>query len=297
MLPKAIIEHVVNRHVKKDYKLRIASNTVTINGKEALYTDNICSIKFRKDKKLEISCKKYPFTISFEDDSRDFGFDQFFILSKEETIVAPRPVDLIEGVIIDDKIIIEINEIQEHAQEISFDNFYMFSKHEEAEKYFKIYFATFVTDFKIDQNGYASFRINKDYVRVSFDATLSKCLGFKEQMNCYYMGGRLYKGVEKVCLIDRFQQIYIYASCTEPILVGGVQVPLLRKIWIESKYELGDVIHENIDRPMYLSVSDDNINSIEVQVRDDAGRLIAFPYGSKTSLTLHFRKYKQIQSD
>jgi hypothetical protein len=73
-------------------------------------------------------------------------------------------------------------------------------------------------------------------------------------------------------------------------MVGGVFVPLLRSIWLESTYNYGDIVHKDLKNKMYLPISSTSINNIEIEVRNDAGELIPFPYGSKTNLTLHFRR-------
>ena len=80
--------------------------------------------------------------------------------------------------------------------------------------------------------------------------------------------------------------VFIYSNVIEPVLVGGDYVPLLRSIAINSD----GVIHENIVNPMYLPVSSTSINNIEIEIRDDSGYLIDFPYGTKNSITLHFIK-------
>ena len=41
---------------------------------------------------------------------------------------------------------------------------------------------------------------------------------------------------------------------------------------------------------MYLPISSSCINNIEINIRDDAGRLINFASDTKTTLTLHFKK-------
>lgn len=97
-------------------------------------------------------------------------------------------------------------------------------------------------------------------------------------------------------LRDGIEHIYIYASICQPILVGGVRVPLLKSIWVNEKdvrfqKAYGEVRNVAIKNPMYIPVSGTSINSIEVNIRDDAGRYIPFIDGSVVSLTLHFKKH------
>lgn len=90
--------------------------------------------------------------------------------------------------------------------------------------------------------------------------------------------------------------MYVYASCCAPTRVGDVKVPLLRNIFIEDNQfqpfesPYGKTKNFIIRNPMYLPISSSSINSIEVNIRDDAGRLINFDEGAKTSLTLHFKR-------
>lgn len=96
-------------------------------------------------------------------------------------------------------------------------------------------------------------------------------------------------------------RMYIYASCCAPIRVGDVLVPLLRSVFVEDNNEddgrnprrhsdFGKTKNFIIKNPMYLPVSSTTINTIEINIRDDSGRIIPFSEGSVTSLTLHFKQ-------
>ena len=85
---------------------------------------------------------------------------------------------------------------------------------------------------------------------------------------------------------------YIYISILDPINIGGVGVPLLRKVWVENSCTEGKQVFETVDKPMYLPISSSSINNIEVQIRNDSGELVNFPLNSSSSITLHFRQYE-----
>jgi hypothetical protein len=87
---------------------------------------------------------------------------------------------------------------------------------------------------------------------------------------------------------ETYKTFYIYSSITKPILVGNVYVPLLRQIWINDDDRA--TMHDTMDPLMYIPISCQSINNIEIQIRDDAGKLIEFPKGTKTSLILHFEE-------
>lgn len=97
-------------------------------------------------------------------------------------------------------------------------------------------------------------------------------------------------------------RMYIYASCCAPIRVGDVLVPLLRSVFVDDNnddddgknlrrhIDFGKTKNFIIKNPMYLPVSSTTINTIEINIRDDSGRIIPFSEGSVTSLTLHFKQ-------
>ena len=99
-----------------------------------------------------------------------------------------------------------------------------------------------------------------------------------------------------------YTRMYIYASCCAEILVGDVRVPLLRSVFVEDDpSEPEDTFAKTknivIDHPMYVPLSGTTINTIEVNIRDDAGRIIPFDEGTVSSLTLHFRQQQQQNHD
>ena len=97
-----------------------------------------------------------------------------------------------------------------------------------------------------------------------------------------------------------YTRMYIYASCCAEILVGDVRVPLLRSVFVEDDpKESEDTFARTkniiIDNPMYIPISGTTINTIEVNIRDDSGRIVPFDGGTVTSLTLHFKQQQQQQ--
>ena len=100
-------------------------------------------------------------------------------------------------------------------------------------------------------------------------------------------------GKQEPMLYRGIDHLYIYTSLCEPINVGGVERPLLKNIWIDGdkrNYSHGEIINVVIQNPIYIPVNATTINSIEINIRDDAGQFIPFPREAVTSLTLHFKK-------
>lgn len=88
--------------------------------------------------------------------------------------------------------------------------------------------------------------------------------------------------------------LYIYTSICEPIQVGDARVPLLKNIWLEQEKEvnrMGETMNISVLHPMYIKLCTSSINNIEIDIRSDSGQLIPFVEESKTSLTLHFKKF------
>ena len=87
--------------------------------------------------------------------------------------------------------------------------------------------------------------------------------------------------------------MYIYASICAPIYVGHTRVPLLKNVFIDSSNDVNKSGHARnyvVYNPMYVRLSSNTFNSIEINIRNDGGQLVQFPHGSITLLTIHFKK-------
>jgi len=87
--------------------------------------------------------------------------------------------------------------------------------------------------------------------------------------------------------------MYIYASICQPIYVGHSLVPLLKNVFIDASdddKQLGHARNSIIYNPMYIPIASTSFNSIEINIRNDAGKIVTFPTGAKTILTLRFKK-------
>ena len=87
--------------------------------------------------------------------------------------------------------------------------------------------------------------------------------------------------------------MYIYVSICQPIYVGHSLVPLLKNVFIDASdddKQLGHARNSIIYNPMYIPIASTSFNSIEINIRNDAGKVVTFPTGARTILTLHFKK-------
>ena len=87
--------------------------------------------------------------------------------------------------------------------------------------------------------------------------------------------------------------MFIYASICQPIYVGHTQVPQLKNVFVNSTddgKELGHARNLVVYNPMYIPVAPTSFNNIEINIRNDAGKIVTFPTGAITTLTIHFKK-------
>jgi len=86
--------------------------------------------------------------------------------------------------------------------------------------------------------------------------------------------------------------MYIYASICQPIRIGHSMAPILKNVHVDmsNDFEVGHSRHYIVYNPMYLDVATTSFNSIEINIRNDAGQVIVFPRGAVTCITLHFKR-------
>ena len=142
----------------------------------------------------------------------------------------------------------------------------------------------------LNKEGKVEIHFKSNCLRVAFTESLANTLGFPTSLK---VESNKIIGMKKATILRPFDKLFIYVSITEPILVGGVYAPLIRMINVKPLLGGGEnTLHIDVRNLMYIPMSTWSINSVEVQIRDDSGRLIPFTYGSKSSLTLHVKKYE-----
>lgn len=147
------------------------------------------------------------------------------------------------------------------------------------------------------EDGRIQFKIRDDVSRIKLLNGFNFVLGFVKQDFDNSDGTNPTWTAEHPPQLHRgISRLYIYASCCAPIRVGDVLVPLLRSVFVNDDDDekkksdtFGKAKNYIVKQPMYVPVSNTAINTIEINIRDDSGRIIPFDEGSITSLTLHFR--------
>jgi len=87
-----------------------------------------------------------------------------------------------------------------------------------------------------------------------------------------------------------FYSLFVYCNICEPQVVGNVYAPLLRAVEISGKR--GEHIMKSYGEPHYIQVCTKQIDSIEINIKDDTGEFVPFMFG-KVVCKLHFRQRSQ----
>lgn len=268
--------------------------SISVNNKDkklTLVSSQDCIIKIKENILLNIYCKAYPYNLIFDniENAKRFGYNELV-----NVITRPNSNILFQSFKPDnttETLQIKISYQILTKNEVKFKDELYLSDLTQLVTYFLQNCSHIFKDFNIkDDLNY--FSLHENINSVKFDEILTKTLGLEKQQ--YFRGEMVtipdlqFKSVSKP-KIQKHQQMFIYSSIVEPIIVGDVNVPLLKSVWIEKHEndEVGQIIVEN---PMYLPIATTCINNIEINSRDDSGKLIKFAKDSKTHLTLHFRK-------
>jgi len=96
-------------------------------------------------------------------------------------------------------------------------------------------------------------------------------------------------GFYEVTLNAGINSLYVYCDIIKPTLVGNIEAPLIRRVEIPDDKHFGDTVEINYNSPQYYSLVSEEINHVEIDIKDDSNETIKFTSG-RTALTLHFRK-------
>ena len=85
------------------------------------------------------------------------------------------------------------------------------------------------------------------------------------------------------------QYFYVYTDIIKSQYHGDAVVPVFRTVTVKGRH--GSYVNKNFERPQYVSLSKKIFDTISINVRDEAGDLVAFEQ-DKVIITLHFRRSK-----
>ena len=122
--------------------------------------------------------------------------------------------------------------------------------------------------------------------RIYFDPALTFMLGFNKDR---------VQSDEKITadynsdVSGGLNSFYIYCNIVESQCVGNSLEHLLRTVPLTEANKLGNIVHKEFWVPHYVGLLNKNFDTIEIEIRDNNGKLIDFQFG-EVILKLHFRK-------
>ena len=122
-----------------------------------------------------------------------------------------------------------------------------------------------------------------DNVKLEFnDSDIARCFGFNENEKLERTSTST-----TISSVNMYHSIYVYTDIIENQYTGDYKVPLLRVIPVTSQY--GEMFHIKYDKPHFFNLNRSRISTIEIDLRDDEGKLISFE-GGRSIITLVFRR-------
>lgn len=85
------------------------------------------------------------------------------------------------------------------------------------------------------------------------------------------------------------RSLLVYSDVVDYSLVGNVFAQLLRVVKIPPGSQFGESVDVTYEKPYYLPLANREINTIEIDIKDDSGEPIRFEFG-RVEVTLHFIK-------
>lgn len=85
--------------------------------------------------------------------------------------------------------------------------------------------------------------------------------------------------------------MFVYSDICETYITGDVQTPLLRVVSIDAdNFKYGATKIKSFSAPRYIPLIRNNLQTIEIDIRDEFGNAIPFEQGTLT-VTLHFKRH------
>lgn len=85
------------------------------------------------------------------------------------------------------------------------------------------------------------------------------------------------------------QQMFVYMDILSDQMIGHTRAPLLRSIPVDVSATYGTMTIFHCDHPLYFDLNTKSFDTVEIDIRDHAGRYLPFDFGTST-LLVHFRQ-------
>ncbi|KAK3926341.1 DNA-directed RNA polymerase subunit beta' [Frankliniella fusca] len=84
-------------------------------------------------------------------------------------------------------------------------------------------------------------------------------------------------------------QMFIYMDVLEEQIIGHTRAPLLRTVPVDTKAQYGSMTVVHFDHPIYFDLRTKSFDTLEIYIKDHAGRNVPFDFGTST-LLVHFKQ-------
>jgi len=150
--------------------------------------------------------------------------------------------------------------------------------------------------FTINRNGYVSAQrscthcINNEHT-FYLSSTLARILGYDEGEYNMSSDETSWVSSRPGSLIRALPtMMFVYTDICESYITGDVRTPLLRTVPLDvESYVYGSIKYKSFSTSKYIPLLHTDLQTIEIDIRNEFGQPIPFEYGTLT-VTLHFKR-------
>lgn len=84
-------------------------------------------------------------------------------------------------------------------------------------------------------------------------------------------------------------QLFLYCDLISDQITGHMRAPLLRTVPTNIEAKFGSTTYYHCEHPIYFDLKTKSFDSVEINIRDDSGKLVPFVYGTSNAL-VHFKQ-------
>lgn len=84
-------------------------------------------------------------------------------------------------------------------------------------------------------------------------------------------------------------QMYLYLDILSDQIIGHTRAPLLRTVPVDIDAKYGSMSIFHCEHPLYFDLNTRSFDTLQIDIRDHAGRLVPFDFGTST-LLVHFKQ-------